>query len=148
MRPGFPLVIALLGLHPAVERQAGDQILEEILLVEDRRAEGKTTSRCLPARWFHPDQLVVRRAAQAIGRLERPRLAELLFPFSPLPVPAVRSTAVEAIAGCSGFPGRFLPRQSRYHVVCAPRCLRARSAVEQHPEVRGMLALARAAAVV
>jgi len=107
MRPGFSLVIVLLGLHPAVERQAGSsRILEEILLVEDRRAQGENDLSILTGALAHADPLVVRHAARAIGRLERPGVAWHLFPLLLSPFPAVRSTAMEAIAqAAQGFRG-------------------------------------------
>ena len=143
MRPGFPLVIALLGLHPAVERQAGSSpILEEILLVEDRRAEGENDLAILVGALQHKDPLVVRRAARALGRLERPEVARHLFPLLRSPVPAVRRTAVEALAqAAQGFRGdsSLDTRHATWPALLG--ALRERSAVERNPEVRGMLAL-------
>jgi cyclophilin family peptidyl-prolyl cis-trans isomerase/HEAT repeat protein len=143
MRPGFPLVIALLGLHPAAERQAGrSQILEEILLVEDRRAQGENDLAILTGALAHADPLVVRHAARAIGRLERPGVAWNLFPLLLSPFPAVRSTAMEAIAqAAQGFRGDSSLERRGTTWPALLGALRNRIAVERNPEVRGMLAL-------
>jgi len=143
MRPGFSLVIALLGLPPAVARQTGNsRILEEILLVEDRRAQGENDLAILTGALTHADPLVVRRAARAIGRLERPEVAWHLFPLLRSPFPAVRSTAMEAIAqAAQGFRGdsSLASRGAIWPALLG--ALRDRIAVERNPEVRGMLAL-------
>jgi cyclophilin family peptidyl-prolyl cis-trans isomerase/HEAT repeat protein len=143
MRPGFPLVIALFGLLPSSARQGNiTPILEEILLAEDRRAHGENDLALLTGALRHGDPLVVRRAARALGRLERPELAVHLFPLLPSPIPAVRSSAAEAIAqAAQGFRGDSSLEHRAATWPALLRALRTRHAVERHPAVRGMLAL-------
>jgi len=143
MRPGFPLVIALLGLHPSPGSQEGaSRMLEEILLVEDRRAQGENDLTLLVGALQHPDPLVVRRAARALGRLERPELATHLFPLLLSPIPATRSSVAEAIAQATqGFRGdsSLDHRGAAWSALLG--ALRGRNETERNAEVRGMLAL-------
>ena len=146
MRPGFPLVIALLGLLPALHAQGGTRrVLEEILLVEDRRAEGENDLATLVNALKHGDPLVVRRAARALGRLERPGVAQHLFPLLLSPIPAVRSTTVEAIAqAAQGFRGDSSLERRGTIWTDLLGALRQQNRLERDLSVRGMLALSLA----
>jgi cyclophilin family peptidyl-prolyl cis-trans isomerase/HEAT repeat protein len=142
MRPGLPLVFALLALQATPVRQGESSAwLEEILQIEDRRAPGERDVARLREALAHRDSLVVRRAARALGRLERPELAALLFPLLRSPFPAVRSTAIEAIAqAAQGLRGdSSSARGATWTPILAALFERLRE--ESDPAVRGMLAL-------
>ena len=142
MRPGVPLVIALLALQTAPARQGESSVWhEEILQIEDRRAPGETDVARLREALGHRDSLVVRRAARALGRLERPELAALLFPLLHSRFPAVRSTAAEGIAqAAQGLRG---DSSSARGAIWTPilAALSEQLREESDPAVRGMLAL-------
>jgi HEAT repeat protein len=142
MRPGLPLVFALLALQTAPARQGESSVwLEEILQIEDRRAPGESDITRLREALAHRDSMVVRRAARALGRLERPELAAHLFPLLNSPLPAVRSTAIEGIAqAAQGLRGDSTStRGAAWTPIFAALSERLRE--ESDPEVRGMLAL-------
>lgn len=143
MRPGFLLVIALLGVQQPPEPQGEkSRLLGEILLVEDRRARGEHDVALLLGALEHADPLVVRRAARALGRLERPELAAHLFPLLGARSPAVRADAAQGIAqAAQGFRGdSALDRRTAIWPALLAS-LRERNALERDPAVRGMLAL-------
>ena len=142
MRPGLPLVFALLALPGTPARQGESPVLlEEILQIEDRRALGEGDVVRLQAALAHRDSLVVRRAARALGRLERAELAPLLFPLLRSRFPAVRSTALEGIAqAAQGLRGDSSSgRAATWSPLLAALLERLRE--ENDPAVRGMLAL-------
>jgi cyclophilin family peptidyl-prolyl cis-trans isomerase/HEAT repeat protein len=142
MRPGLPLVFALLALPGAPARQGESSVwLEEILQIEDRRALGEGDVVRLQAALAHRDSLVVRRAARALGRLERPELASLLFPLLRSRFPGVRSTALEGIAqAAQGLRGDSSSgRAATWTPLLAALLEQLRE--ENDPAVRGMLAL-------
>jgi cyclophilin family peptidyl-prolyl cis-trans isomerase/HEAT repeat protein len=143
MRPGFLLAIALLGLQPHPESQgARSQLLEEILLAEDRRARGDNDLTLLLGALEHTDPLVARRAARALGRLERPELAVHLFPLLRSPLPAVRADAVQGIAqAAQGLRGDSASVRRSTTWPALQGALRESNALERDPGVRGMLAL-------
>src|SRR5688572_98011 len=142
MRPGLPLVFALLALQATPPRQGESSgLVEEILQIEDRRASGESDVARLREALAHRDSLVVRRAARALGRLERPELVPLLFPLLHSPFPAVRSTAAEGIAqAAQGLRGdSSSARIATWTPILAALLEQLRE--ESDPEVRGMLAL-------
>jgi cyclophilin family peptidyl-prolyl cis-trans isomerase len=142
MRPGLPLVFALLALQATPPRQGESSgLAEEILQIEDRRASGESDVARLREVLAHRDSMVVRRAARALGRLERPELATLLFPLLRSPFPAVRSTAIEGIAqAAQGLRGdSSSARIATWTPILA--ALREHLPEESDPDVRGMLAL-------
>jgi cyclophilin family peptidyl-prolyl cis-trans isomerase/HEAT repeat protein len=142
MRPGLPLVFALLALQAAPARQGESSVwLEEILQIEDRRAPEERDLTRLREALAHRDSMVVRRAARALGRLERPELASLLFPLLRSPLPAGPSTAAEGIAqAAQGLRGdSSSTRGAAWTPILAALSERLRE--ESDPEVRGMLAL-------
>ena len=142
MRPGLPLVFALLALQATPPRQGESSgLVEEILQIEDRRASGESDVARLREALAHRDSMVVRRAARALGRLERPELAPLLFPLLHSPFPAVRSTAAEGIAqAAQGLRGDSSSgRAATWTPILAALSERLRE--ESDPAVRGMLAL-------
>ncbi len=143
MRPGFPLVIALLGLQPGPLSQGGtSHFLEEILQVEDRRAPTENDRAFLRAALSSTDPLAVRRAARALGRLERPGLVVHLLPLLHSRFPAVRRDAAEAIAqGAQGFRGDSALDRRGATWPALLGALRKRNGEERNREVRGMLAL-------
>jgi cyclophilin family peptidyl-prolyl cis-trans isomerase/HEAT repeat protein len=142
MRPGLPLVFALLALQATPPRQGESSgLVEEILQIEDRRASGESDVARLREALAHRDSMVVRRAARALGRLERPELAPLLFPLLHTPFPAVRSAAAEGIAqAAQGLRGDSSSgRAATWTPILAALSERLRE--ESDPAVRGMLAL-------
>ncbi|HJR36498.1 MAG TPA: HEAT repeat domain-containing protein, partial [Gemmatimonadales bacterium] len=142
MRPGLPLVFALLALQTVPARQGESSVwLEEILQIEDRRAPEESEVTRLREALAHRDSMVVRRAARALGRLERPALASLLFPILRSPFPGMRSTAIEGIAqAAQGLRGdSSSTRGATWTPILAT--LSERLQEESDPEVRGMLAL-------
>ncbi len=143
MRPGIPLVIALLALQPTPLSQGGtSRFLEGILQVEDRRAQGENDLALLVGALEHTAPLVVRRAARALGRLERPGLVAHLLPLLHSPFPAVRRDAAQAIAqGAQGFRGDSALDRRGATWPAILGALRERNGEERNLEVRGMLAL-------
>jgi peptidyl-prolyl cis-trans isomerase B (cyclophilin B) len=142
MRPGLPLVFALLALQIAPAHQGeSSRRLEEILQIEDRRAPEESDITRLREALAHRDSTVIRLAARALGRLERPELAAHLFPLLPSPLPAVRSTAAEGIAqAAQGLRGdSSSTRGAAWTPILAALSERLRE--ESDPEVRGVLAL-------
>jgi len=142
MRPGLPLVFALLALQATPPRQGESSgLAEEILQIEDRRASGESDVARLREVLAHRDSMVVRRAARALGRLERPELAAHLFPLLHSPHPAVRSTAAEGIAqAAQGLRGDSTSaRIATWSPILAALLEQLRE--ESDPAVRGMLAL-------
>ena len=142
MRPGLPLVFALLALQATPPQQGESSgLVEEILQIEDRRASGEGDVARLQEALAHRDSMVVRRAARALGRLERPELASLLFPFLRSPSPAVRTTAAEGIAqAAQGLRGdSSSARLATWTPILAALLEQLRE--ESDPAVRGILAL-------
>lgn len=142
MRPGLPLVFALLALQTAPARPGDSSVwLGEILQIEDRRASGERDVTRLREALAHRDSMVVRRAARALGRLENPELATLLFPLLRSPLPAVRSAAIEGIAqAAQGLRGdSSSTRGATWTPILAALSEPLRE--ESDPDVRGMLAL-------
>jgi len=117
-------------------------LLEGILRAEDQRASGAAELPLLFRGLSSPDTLLLRRACRALGRLERPVLAERIFPLLAHPQPGVRGEAAQAVAqAAQGFRSDSFPvgRGSMWGAIVA--ALGERVPEEQDPSVRGMLAL-------
>lgn len=143
MRPGFPLGILLAAaLTRPLVSQGRPALLEEILLAEDHRARNAGELRVLLAALASRDPELVERGLLALGRLERPALAERFFPLLGHPLPGVRAHALQAVAQAAQGFRRNPPARERAPVWPALLAqLGARVSAERDPAVRGMLAL-------
>ncbi len=143
MRPGFPLGILLAAaLTRPLVSQGSSALFEEILLAEDHRARDAGELRVLLAALASRDPEIVKRGLVALGRLERPMLAERFFALLGHQLPGVRAHALQAVAqAAQGF--RRSPaageRAPIWPTLLAQ--LGARVSAERDPAVRGMLAL-------
>jgi cyclophilin family peptidyl-prolyl cis-trans isomerase len=144
MRAVFPLGIlcATILARPLASQENGPS-LGEILRVEDHRARGAGELGVLLRGLSSGDTLLLGRAVRALGRLERPALAERMLPLLAHPVATVRAEAAQAVAqSAQGFQGDSsgAPRGGSWSRVVA--ALEMRVAAERDSLVRGSLALA------
>ncbi len=143
MRACLPLGILLAAARAGpLASQENGSLLEGILRAEDQRASGAAELPLLFRGLSSPDTLLLRRACRALGRLERPVLAERIFPLLAHPQPGVRGEAAQAVAqAAQGFRSDSFPvgRGSMWGAIVA--ALGERVPEEQDPSVRGMLAL-------
>jgi cyclophilin family peptidyl-prolyl cis-trans isomerase len=142
MRPGFPLGILLLAaLAAPLASQGNRPLLERILLAEDHRAASAAELEVLLGSLESRDPQVLRRGIRALGRLERPALAEPILPLLSHPLPAVRAEAAQAVAqAAQGLRGdSSFPRRHPWNALVA--ALGERVSREQDPAVKGILAL-------
>ncbi len=142
MRPFWPLGIALVALPvPRLAAQERRVLPGEILRAEDRRPLGGELELLL--RGLTSREAPVRaRAARAVGRLERPALAERLVPLLADSSLDVRAAGAEALAqAAQGFRGDSSPGRRGAGWPAISRLLGERAVSEGNPRVLGMLAL-------
>jgi cyclophilin family peptidyl-prolyl cis-trans isomerase len=143
MRPASLLGFLLTALLAGPASSQGNQpILEGILRAEDHRAASGSELRLLLAQLSSPDTLVLRLAIRALGRLERPVLAERLFPLLAYPAPGIRAEAAQAVAQAAQGYRSASPGKGRSGWNQLLTRLRTRVSLEENQGVRGMLALA------
>ncbi len=143
MRPFWPFGIALIAFPVArLAAQERPVLPGEILRAEDRRPLGGPELELLLRGLTSREAPVRERAARAVGRMERPALAERLMPLLADPSTDVRAAGAEALAqAAQGFRGdTSLARRGAGWPAIA-RALGERSATEGNPRVLGMLAL-------
>ena len=143
MRADFSLGILLfVTLARPLAAQERSPELGEILRVEDHRASRAGELRVLLRGLESSDTLVLERALVALGRLERPALAERISPLLNHLLPGVRARAAQAVAqAAQGFrrDSTGTVRGSSWPLVLSE--LGKRVTLERDPAVRGMLAI-------
>jgi cyclophilin family peptidyl-prolyl cis-trans isomerase/HEAT repeat protein len=143
MRAGFSLGILLTAtLARPLAPQDRPPSLGEILRAEDHRASTAGELGLLFRGLGSADTLVLERALVALGRLERPGLAERILPLLGHALPGVRARAAQAVAqAVQGFrrDTSGTPRGSVWPLALSG--LGSRVSLERDPVVRGILAL-------
>jgi len=143
MRAGFSLGILLTAtLAVPLAPQDRPPSLGEILRAEDHRASTAGELGLLFRGLGSADTLVLERALVALGRLERPGLAERILPLLGHALPGVRARAAQAVAQAAQGYRRDTsgtPRGSVWPLTLSE--LGSRVSLERDPVVRGILAL-------